>query len=783
MQTSNTTATPGAYNPLLNPTANTTPVSDPASYSSTPGASTTGYSTTTTTSTAYPAGAAMTPGTADYSTSSAAYNANASSLAAPASTSSYAVNDPSPYNSPVLGPSDPTYVPPNMPARSIANAEQTPDIHTSLKGPEIHSTTSFTTNTGAASQPVDLSNEALAKPSTGLMHMFKKMTLGGQNRDLEQDPMIMRADQELNANVDGARALHAEIVRYQQAQQALQNATVAVANAFHHVLADETNPYAGVSAELVRQSQMHSIVPVHSQQLLDLTNSAIEDTDGAYASIRQQLNNRKTKASDVEYYRAKVAKLTADHEAAMVKKDIKPADKERLERNIGKMREIELEYNQENERVIADMNALWRRRIIRLGPALSSFLLNSELVHAEQLAMFQQLGVQVRGINVDQAHHTYLTSSATMLVPTGAGYVDNRELINQAHSTGIRADVVSAQRHLEAERQQRTSSVSNAGGSLETVAQETIIRSEEQMRVMKERFVTERVRLRKVVTTEMVQITVPVRKESVQVEHIAVHGPGIPVSTSESIEEDNRRTQRRKAKDTRRNVEGGMVEEDEEVIEMILSEERPRVINDVVPIERVRLRKLRQVRSQQLEMDLMREHIDYSAPVQVEGAAGAVTVMTGGIQTVSGQQAEGFTDRTGGQVQVVNRPITSAATATTTGYTTETAGMATQREYAKADVDDVEAMRRVGYGNQQGAYGQVNTVGMVGGISDVGATTTGAGMTSFDNKEPVVGVNHPYYNGGKTAPGAANTFDQMTASPDISATNPSVDATTNRPVV
>ena len=678
-----------------------------------------------------------------------------------------------------------TYSTPELPARPVIATAS--DIHTTNVGPPVHSTASFTTNTGVASQPIDMSNQPLVKPSSGLMHSFNKMTLGGQRQDLQKDPVLLHADQTLNASMNGARQLHAEIQRYQQAQQALQNAALAVANAFHAVLSDETNPYASVSAELVRQVQLHSFVPSQAEQLTALTNGALEDSDGSYASVRNALNTRKTKASDVEYYTAKVQKLTADHEATMAKGEVRPADKERLERNIGKMREIEMEYNAENARLISDMNALWRRRILRLGPALSTFIMQNELQLTDVANMYRLMSAQSRMVNPDVAHHMYLTSSATMLVPVGSAYVDNRELINQAHQTGIKGDVTNEQRRLAAERDAREGSVSKAGGSLETVAQATIVRSEEQMRVMKERFVTERVRLRKVVSTEMVTITVPVRKERVEVERIPVDGPGIPISAAQSLEEDERRSQRRKTRNTQQTANANtktttntntgtsthtadsarvVEDEEEESYEMILSEERPRVINDVVPIERVRLRKLRQVSSQQLQMDLLREHIDYAAPHALPGQQQTVT-LTGQLQTVAGQNRDGFTDTTGGNVHVItNRPV-AASTTTSTAYGREPTTV-------KADVDDVEAMKRVGYGDQAGAYGQVNTVGMV----------SNSGVVESYSKEPTMAAGHPYGAPAISTAGAANTFDNMAATSDLTtSTNPSTTSTSARPVV
>jgi uncharacterized protein (TIGR02271 family) len=91
-------------------------------------------------------------------------------------------------------------------------------------------------------------------------------------------------------------------------------------------------------------------------------------------------------------------------------------------------------------------------------------------------------------------------------------------------------------------------------------------RSEEQLRVGKETREAGRARLRKYVVTEDQQQTVPVRKETVRVEH-------------EPITEQNRAQAR---------AESGISEAEQEVVRQ---EERPVVSKEAVPMERVRLAK------------------------------------------------------------------------------------------------------------------------------------------------------------------------------------------------
>lgn len=91
-------------------------------------------------------------------------------------------------------------------------------------------------------------------------------------------------------------------------------------------------------------------------------------------------------------------------------------------------------------------------------------------------------------------------------------------------------------------------------------------RSEEELRVQKQRQETGRVRLRKYVTTEQQQVTVPVQKETVRVER-------------EPITDANRSQA----------MSGPDIKESEH--EIVTHEERPVVSKETVPKERVRLEK------------------------------------------------------------------------------------------------------------------------------------------------------------------------------------------------
>ncbi|MCW2533444.1 MAG: uncharacterized protein JWP62_3014 [Blastococcus sp.] len=97
-------------------------------------------------------------------------------------------------------------------------------------------------------------------------------------------------------------------------------------------------------------------------------------------------------------------------------------------------------------------------------------------------------------------------------------------------------------------------------------------RSEEQLRVGTERVATTRARLVKYVVTEDVQITVPIRREEIRIEHVPLDFAGDEDSPEETLEPAAGTTS------------GGLPDE------IILHTERPVVTVEVVPVERVRLR-------------------------------------------------------------------------------------------------------------------------------------------------------------------------------------------------
>ena len=110
-------------------------------------------------------------------------------------------------------------------------------------------------------------------------------------------------------------------------------------------------------------------------------------------------------------------------------------------------------------------------------------------------------------------------------------------------------------------------------------------RSEEELRVGTTRRERGRVRLRKYVTTEQVQQTVPVRRERVRVEREPITDANLDAATS-----------------------GPEIAEAEH--EVVLREEEPVVDKRVVPKERVRLDKDTVTDEERVTEELRKEQID-----------------------------------------------------------------------------------------------------------------------------------------------------------------------------
>lgn len=115
---------------------------------------------------------------------------------------------------------------------------------------------------------------------------------------------------------------------------------------------------------------------------------------------------------------------------------------------------------------------------------------------------------------------------------------------------------------------------------------DAMTRSEERLHVGTERVEAGRARLRKYVVTENETVTVPVSREEVRVEREPITGDNVDAATS-----------------------GPDISEEEH--EVVLTEERPVVEKETVPVERVRLDTETVTENETVNEDVRKEQIDY----------------------------------------------------------------------------------------------------------------------------------------------------------------------------
>jgi len=114
---------------------------------------------------------------------------------------------------------------------------------------------------------------------------------------------------------------------------------------------------------------------------------------------------------------------------------------------------------------------------------------------------------------------------------------------------------------------------------------DAITRSEEQLHVGTEKVQAGRARLRKYVVSEQQQVTVPVSREEVRVEREPITDANVDQATK-----------------------GPEISEEEH--EVVLTEERPVVAKETVPVERVRLAKEAVTEEKQVTADVRKEQIE-----------------------------------------------------------------------------------------------------------------------------------------------------------------------------
>lgn len=111
-------------------------------------------------------------------------------------------------------------------------------------------------------------------------------------------------------------------------------------------------------------------------------------------------------------------------------------------------------------------------------------------------------------------------------------------------------------------------------------------RSEEQLHVGTEKVQTGRARLRKYVVTEQQNVTVPVTREEVRVEREPITDANVGQA-----------------------MDGPDISDEEH--EVVLTEERPVVQKETVPVERVRLEKDTVTENENISSDVRKEQIEY----------------------------------------------------------------------------------------------------------------------------------------------------------------------------
>ena len=170
-----------------------------------------------------------------------------------------------------------------------------------------------------------------------------------------------------------------------------------------------------------------------------------------------------------------------------------------------------------------------------------------------------------------------------------------------------------------------------AAAATSATSELSVVLAEERLVVRKERLITHKLLVRKVVSTEMVVLSVPVRRERLEVESVQLDTPIVlPDDADEQTAlaasgyvtalplhakggGDSAELGRKSLSGDRHNY-AGVDATGRSLIELLLCEERPRVSMDVVPVSRVTVTRAAYNSSQLIQTDLRKEHIDYVAP-------------------------------------------------------------------------------------------------------------------------------------------------------------------------
>ncbi len=176
------------------------------------------------------------------------------------------------------------------------------------------------------------------------------------------------------------------------------------------------------------------------------------------------------------------------------------------------------------------------------------------------------------------------TGTATPAAPSGDDTTtrDLSQLPGDHRAGGTEQDTVSIDR--EAARDQ---TVPVAAVPTPPTTDGAMTRSEEQLRVTMERYAAKRVRVVKYVVTEEVQVTVPIRREEIRIEELPLDDDAPAAAGALGAA-----------------GAGGLPET------IVLHTERPVVMTEVVPVERVRLRTEWVQEQVQVRDQVRRERVD-----------------------------------------------------------------------------------------------------------------------------------------------------------------------------
>jgi len=381
------------------------------------------------------------------------------------------------------------------------------------------------------SSSTSTSSSTSVRPSDGVLHHLKK-AFSLTHSHVGEDPLINEAYEKLEASKSDLTRLRSSLNEYENLSRQFASAFNQVCQDSVRCFQDYQHPYAELAKQMMAiQQQQQLILESNSispliDQVDQLCSAAAEDQK----QIQKQLDERNTKLSDVQYYSSKVEKLKQEETTS-------EGEAEKLDRNITKYDKIQEEYNRENEQLVRGMNETWKKRCLSLGLILVQFLQKrGEFENQQQFTQFQP---QLNSLS-DQAKQEKLKQlelKSANLVPNDAGKIreepsdqraDESQTLASQQQTDLSnprsSDVSLHQPNTNAHRSPPPTAADSSSKSSRGATSAgppplvDLVLWEEQVGYHKETFVRERVHVRKSVTTDTVTMTIPIRKENLEIE-------------------------------------------------------------------------------------------------------------------------------------------------------------------------------------------------------------------------------------------------------------------------